>query len=370
MAIPMTASQFVAALIAEGADVSEYQSWRTHNRNHKGAWGPVNGVMIHHTVSSGEMSSVRLCYDGYSELPGPLCQSVIGKSGTTYMTGNGRCNHAGAGSPDVFAAVKDEYYGIRPPATRHHEGSAGAVDGNAHFYGAECVNLGDGKDPWPGDQIDAIVRWATAICRFHGWTEKSVIGHKEWSDWKSDPKGPGAMADAMPMLRAKIKERLAHAPSWNPGPASVPPMTGTPMTKPNRSLLRRTEDLALIPGVAQTIYWTTEYPDDANGHGDGGKTVGTNIVYDGVLNLRLAGLGLGDFVEVYAAEEDGNGVLMGESEIRHAIRGWETGHPVPPESAPVHGHVANRLVFRVVSRASTVVTVEEAWLSLHSWPQS
>lgn len=152
--------------------------------------------------------------------------------------------------------------------------------------------------------------------------------------------------------------------------APTPPTTGTEMTKPNRSLLRRTEDMTLVEGVPQAIYWTTEYPDDANGHGEGGKTVGSNIVYDGIVNLRLAGLGDDQVIEVYAAEEDGNGNLLGESEIRHQIRGRMEGfHPIA-ESAPVSGHVTNRLVFRVVSRSPFPVTVEEAWLSLHSWPLS
>ena len=31
--------------------VVEVGDWRTHNRNHKGPWGPVHGVMIHHTVT-------------------------------------------------------------------------------------------------------------------------------------------------------------------------------------------------------------------------------------------------------------------------------------------------------------------------------
>lgn len=368
MAIPLTPDQLVAALRAEGCRVVEVGSWRTHNRNHKGPWGPVHGVMDHHTAG-GSSGAVEYCYSGSAELPGPLCHGVITKDGTVHLISAGRSNHAGGGDPNVLAAVKDEWYTDRPPVPHQHQGTAGAVDGNPHFYGFECVNMGDGKDPWPAVQVEAMVRANAALCRAHRWTEKSVIAHREWSDYKPDPAGPGM--PSMPAVRARIKERLAHVPSWSPDtPGPVPPTTGTLMTKPNRSLLQRTEDMTLMPGVAQTVYWTTEYPDDANGHGEGGKTVGSNIVYDGVLNLRLSGLGEGSFVEVYAAEEDASGVLMGESEIRHAVRGWGTGHPVPPESVPVHGHVTGRLVFRLISRASVPVTVDEAWLSLHSWPQS
>lgn len=369
MAVPLTPDRLLEALRAEGVSVTEYKQWRTHNRNHKGAWGPVNGVMIHHTVSSGELASVDLCYDGYSTLPGPLCQSVIGKSGQVYLTANGRANHAGGGSPDVMAAVTDERYNNRPPATRHHDGSTGAIDGNARFYGAECVNLGDGKDPWPDKQVDAVVRWATAICRAHGWSEKSVIGHKEWSDWKTDPRGPGDVV-AMPRLRAMIKERLAHSPSWNPGEATTPPpQTGTPMTKPNRLVVRREENVTLLQDVPYTVYWTTEYQDDGNNHGDGGKTVGINLHYNAVITARFTGLAEGGNVEIYAVEEDSNGQPTGAG---MAVQVWgkrEGFHPVQ-DSKAINGIVSQRLVFQVVSRATAPVTLEEIQGVIFSWPNS
>jgi hypothetical protein len=365
MANPPSADTLVAALRAEGLTVIEWGDWRNHNRNSKGAFGPIHGVMLHHTVSRGEISSVNLCYDGYSELPGPLCQAVIPKSGVVYMVGHGRCNHAGGGDPNVLQAVIDERYNDRPPVPR--VGNATGVDGNARFIGAECVNMGDGIDPWPPAQVEAMVRFSAAICRMNGWTEKSTIAHREWSSDKSDPQGPGM--PTMPVMRARIKDRLARPATWNSSP-TTPAETGTVMTKPNRSLLRRTEDMTLIENVPQAVYWTTEYPDDANGHADGGKTVATNVVYDGVVNLRLAGLGEGEYVEVYAAEEYSDGTLKGESEIRSQVRGVSEGQYPLQVSVPVSGHVADRLSFRIVSRAPSVVFVEEAWLSIHSWPLS
>jgi N-acetylmuramoyl-L-alanine amidase-like protein len=367
MATPMTASQMTAALIAEGVNWREVREWRAHNRNHKGPWGPVHGVMIHHTVSSGEASSVALCYDGYAELPGPLCQAVIAKSGTVHLTGNGRCNHAGGGSPDVLQAVIDERYTTRPPATRHHDGSAGAVDGNRHFYGAECINLGDGKDPWPADQVDAIVRWAAAICRYHGWSAKSVVGHKEWSDWKNDPRGPGLADDSMVFLRAKIAERLAHPASWNPTSAPAP-TTGTPMADPNLSVLSRTEDLALPQDTEVTIYWTGENTDEGNEHAAGGKTVLDGGKYTAVLNLRITGLGENETVLLYPAEEDASGNFAGAG-TPHEIEG--RGNPALPVQVniAIAGRVYNRLSFRLKSTSSASgVTLADAQLVMLSWP--
>ncbi len=195
MPTPLGPDALIQALRAEGVRVVEHRSWRTHNRNHVGVWGPVEGVMIHHTVTSGTASSVELCYNGHSSLPGPLCHGVIAKDGTVYMVGNGRANHAGLGDDEVLAAVKNS-----TPLPADNEAN---TDGNRYFYGFECVNLGDGKDTWPEAQLDAIERVSAALCRRHGWTERKVIGHLEWQPGKIDPRG-----FTMAAMRARIAARI------------------------------------------------------------------------------------------------------------------------------------------------------------------
>ncbi|MFJ3258505.1 N-acetylmuramoyl-L-alanine amidase [Streptomyces sp. NPDC086771] len=210
MATPLTASAVLAALRAEGVRVVEVGNWRTHNRAGHGAWGPLNGSIVHHTVTKGTSSTVAMVRDGYTALPGPLCHGMIAKDGQVHMVGWGRTNHAGGGDPAVLAHVVAEDYGTRPPAPT--KGNTNGVDGNARFYGWECENLGDGKDPWPKAQYDAIVRVQAALCRAHGWTAKSVIGHLEWSSDKVDPRG-----FSMQQLRADVAERLKHPASWSAG---------------------------------------------------------------------------------------------------------------------------------------------------------
>lgn len=195
MATPLTADQLVKALTAEGVTIQEHAGWRTHNRAGHGGWGPMNGSVVHHTGPySSEAQILGYIWSGSTALPGPLATGVIGKKGVVYLTANGRANHAGGGDPKVLAAVVAENYGATPPATHEHEGSSGAVDGNSHFYGWECVNSGDGKEVWPAAQYVAMVKVQAAIIRAHrakgdnwGVGGKSIIGHKEWSDWKSDP---------------------------------------------------------------------------------------------------------------------------------------------------------------------------------------
>ncbi len=216
MSRPMAPGEFVERVRARGVQVYEVGMWRTHNRNSKGSWLNLYGVMIHHTVTKGTVRTVEICQDGYDELPGPLCHGVIAKSGALYMVGWGRANHAGKGDDDVLQAVIEERATLPAPNELN-------TDGNAHFYGFECENLGDGKDPWPRDQLDTIAVVSMVICDFHGWTERSVIGHLEWQKGKVDPRGPGitmegVRRDVGALLRSG---KLPHAPAPEPKPLTV-----------------------------------------------------------------------------------------------------------------------------------------------------
>ncbi|WP_137991275.1 peptidoglycan-binding protein [Streptomyces vilmorinianum] len=229
MSTPLTPDRLLAALRAEGLNVVEVGDWRTHNRNHKGPWGPVHGVMIHHTVTRGTATTVRICHDGYTGLPGPLCHGVIAKDGTVHLLSAGRANHAGSGDGDVLQAVIAEQ-----PVPRDDETG---TDGNRYFYGFECENLGDGKDPWPAVQLEAIEKAAAALCRAHAWGAHSVIGHLEWQPGKTDPRG-----FAMDDMRDRIGDRLgtpAEPPKKPttpaPKPAARPPFPGRGAFRPGQS---------------------------------------------------------------------------------------------------------------------------------------
>lgn len=267
MATPMSPSTLVKVLRAAGLKVVEEPGWRDNNRNHKGPWGPVHGVMLHHTVTKGvtaqdTRNTVNLCFRGHSALPGPLCHGVIAKDGTVYLVGNGRANHAGLGDDDVLGAVILERPGPLPADDESN------TDGNRHFYGFECINLGDGKDPWPAAQVDAMIRASAAICKRHNWSERSVIGHLEWQPGKIDPRGPGW--PGMDAARTRIKAVLNPAPK--PPTKPTPPKENPAVLR--ASLLARKEPLSVPAGEDRKIYFTeTDQYDDPNEHGAGGYTV-------------------------------------------------------------------------------------------------
>ncbi|MEF9883437.1 peptidoglycan recognition protein family protein [Streptomyces sp. P9-A4] len=209
MSTPMSAARFLQALRNEGLTVVTTPGWETRNRNHKGPWGPVHGVMVHATVTGPKVDGVRICRDGYEGLPGPLCHGVIRRDGSVHLVGYGRTNHAGSGDPDVLRAVINE-----KPLPADNEAT---TDGNRHFYGFECENLNDGKDPWTPAQLEAIEKAAAALCRVHGWDERPVIGHLEWQPGKSDPRG-----FTMPAMRDRVADRLGDKPKPAPKPTPTP----------------------------------------------------------------------------------------------------------------------------------------------------
>ncbi|MEV0441796.1 N-acetylmuramoyl-L-alanine amidase [Streptomyces spectabilis] len=225
MAAPMPASTFLAALRAEGVTVVEVGDWRTHNRNSKGPWGPVHGVMIHHTVTSGSARTVAICRGGHTALPGPLCHGVITKDGRVHLVGYGRANHAGLGDDDVLQAVIAER--VLPADNEAN------TDGNRYFYGFECENLGDGEDRWPDAQVETIVRVIAALCRHHGWSVQSALRHRDWQPGKIDPSGPGMDWHE---VQARAAQRLGTKPP------------GTPLPQPQRP----TVSVAKLAAAART----------------------------------------------------------------------------------------------------------------------
>ncbi|MCE0446268.1 N-acetylmuramoyl-L-alanine amidase [Streptomyces tricolor] len=77
------------------------------------------------------------------------------------------------------------------------------TDGNRHFYGFECENLGDGEDPWPEEQLEAIEagrRGTVPAPRVDG-----TVGHRPpgWQPGKVDPRG-----FTMSSMRERVRERL------------------------------------------------------------------------------------------------------------------------------------------------------------------
>jgi hypothetical protein len=259
----MTADQRLIAYRAEGLSVHEYPGWRTHNRDSATGktFGPVVGVLIHHTAGHNDKD---ICYKGRTGLPGPLCHNWLGKTAGLWMIGHGRANHAGLVDGDVVRALMAE----TSPLPRD---DVADTDGNDCLYGLEIENLGDGKDPYPAEQYRQAVLWAAAHCRFHGWSERSIAGHKEVQPGKIDP------SFDMDVFRADVRRQLATTVTQ-----------GAPAPSPKPTPSRPRVDLSQLVKAAQTD------PTARQGHVTymtGVNLVEAALVKLGYLTKRYAGDG-------------------------------------------------------------------------------
>lgn len=346
MATPLTPDQMLRALKAEGVNVREYRAWDTHNRNHKGPWGPVHGVMIHHTVTGPNvLDTVKLCYDGHSELPGPLCHAVGGKDGVVYLVGHGRANHAGMGDGDVLAAVRAE---VALPADRIDD-----TDGNPHFYGIEIQNRGDGQDPYPALQYDQAVRYAAALCRAHGWSARSVIGHKEWQPGKIDP------SFSTSAFRSAVGMRLLT--DTTPVVIKPPTTTTTGGTMEFTSLAMTDAPETLLAGQSRIIYWDAEYQDGAGDHGAGGKTIVSGEHVTGGVGLQFADP-LPQGVRAYMVHELDSGGTSNDYAV--GLPAGTASHFVPYTARVAEDR---NLVFKIENTSGSTVVLDWAAARFGTW---
>lgn len=189
-------------------------NWATHNRNHKGEWGPVHGIGIHHTGSDGKVSDQEsILWNGYGDLPGPLCHAGIDPAGILRMAGWGRVNHFGLGSAATLDHVIAEDY----DGSKNLKPTPASTDGNARFYGFEIMY--SGKQAMSDAQRKTIVRVCAAICTHHKWTDLSAIGHGEWQQGKWDPGIRSGVMMPVGDLRKEIHQAIKEGPSKPKPPA-------------------------------------------------------------------------------------------------------------------------------------------------------
>lgn len=162
-----------------GLDVVEVAGWRT--RGH-GEMTAVETIVCHHTATSkaasGDYPSLAIVRDGRSDLPGPLSQLGLGRSGTVYVIAAGVSWHAG----ETFTDSQD----------------------NWHAIGIEAE--ADGLSSWPDEQIDAYARLCAALCEHYDLDVTRVQGHKEVAAPKGRKVDPNFDMTAFRQAVASVQE--------------------------------------------------------------------------------------------------------------------------------------------------------------------
>ena len=360
MATPLSNDRMLKALQDEGVAPKQTSNWRTHNRNSGRHWGPVNGIVIHHTAGK---NSLNLCINGTSSLPGPLCHAHLAKDGTLTLISNGRANHAGTFAQNAHNAVVNESSNHPAPS------SSEPVDGNRHYYGIEIENLGNGVDFYPTAQYNKAVLWAAAICRAHGWSANSIIGHKEGTRRKIDPKGPVGSSNGadftMNKFRADVQARLNNS--------SKPELPETGKDSPMHLYLERKNGVTLTPGEWYTVTWDRVWEP---GKGWSDRSLAQTILKGDYLfqlsfGLRAHGLEKGQELQMRVArnsrKSNGEWQRAKSWPINSPVHSGGAGHFTHSWPGHLPGTDDNRLVVDVLNVGSTPVEVDEFVASVLYW---
>lgn len=337
MATPLSSSAMLTALRSEGADPKTTSNWTTHNRNHVNKFDNVNGIMIHHTAG---VNSLNLCINGTASLPGPLCHAHLAKDGTLTLISNGRANHAGSIAQNAHNAV------VQESSTHPRPDAAEPVDGNRHYYGIEIENRGNGTDPYPQVQYQKAVLWAAAICRAHGWSEHSIIGHKEGTRRKIDP------SFDMNKFRADVRKQLTST--------NTPESGGDDM--PSTLYYNRKSGLTLPRGQWKTLDWDRVHtPQDGWKDRSLAQTLlkGSHA-FTLSLGLRAEGLETGNELQIRVARNHRPGGVWSRAKswaINSPVHAAGKAHFTHTWSAHHPGGNDSRLVVEVLSVNANPETV-------------
>jgi hypothetical protein len=149
-------------LVRFGLKVVEVDGWRDRG---KSSFDP-RGVVCHHTAgaATGDRPSFRVCVNGRGDLPGPLCNVFVSRSGVAFVVAAGRANHAGRG-------------GFR------------GLEGNSSVLGIEVESTGRGER-WSPELLNAYYRVTAGLLAGIGRDASWACGHREWAPKrKTDPAG-------------------------------------------------------------------------------------------------------------------------------------------------------------------------------------
>lgn len=191
-----------------GLTVVEVDGWR--HRGRPGSFAPV-GVLNHHTGASArgwtrakELSYARWMFlTGRSDLPAPLCQIALGRSGVVYIGAAGRANHAG---------------------TAKASGSVSGGDGNKLYIGIEWML--SGTEAIPATMMEAGIRLNAVLSeKVTGNSVNTISCHYNTSitgKWDiGDPNGvqfKNVKVLDIPKFRTATKSRRATIYRTKPSP--------------------------------------------------------------------------------------------------------------------------------------------------------
>lgn len=211
-----------------GVSVIEIDGWRTRG---SATFTPA-GSTNHHTAGSprGSAPSLGVCINGRADLPGPLCNGLLGRDLVLRLIAAGRANHAGRG-------------GFR------------GLSGNSKVFGLEVEHCGvAAREPVSPELVDVSARVHAAFCLTGSYSADMVHQHWEWAPTRKIDFVKGTVNPNE--FRRLVQHHIDH--STAPSPAPTPPQaTEEDLT------MGATEDI--VAAVNQTKPFAARMSNDGGG---------------------------------------------------------------------------------------------------------
>ncbi len=180
-----------------GLPYVEVEGWQTRGAELADDPGVVIG---HHTATpaaaKGDLPTLRILRDGRSDLPGPLCQLALSRSGVVHIIASGKANHAGRGAWRGITASN-------------------------RTVGIEAEHPGRGA--WPQVQLDAFDKLAACLLWGLGLSYTQYCQHKEWAlpagrkvDCNFDPSAQRGRIARLLTVGPVSRLRMPHDPPVSP----------------------------------------------------------------------------------------------------------------------------------------------------------
>ena len=223
--------------------VVEIDGYETRTSNASRPFTPV-GFMVHHTAGR---DSLGLC------IRRKLVQYHLDKKGTITLIASGRAGHCGYGAQSVIDDCRNDiapkgdaskYSSRAVDPYRHLDPEGSRVPGYQWFIGVEVENLGDGSDPYPDEQIEAMVKLAAAHCVEYEWSANRVIHHREFTSRKIDMSWYGD-------LRGEVNKAMEQMVASSQ--TERDPMSGIFSDVPKGSYFEKAAEWAFKNGITKGI---------------------------------------------------------------------------------------------------------------------
>lgn len=169
-----------------GLNVVDHDGWKTRTATKTYEYTPV-GVVDHHTAGSSVLtnypdppfwSNSRLEF---------ACNITIRPNAEVCVLNAGVANDSGMGDQRVLDRLRRD----EEPTAPVDFTASDRVSGNPWFIDIEVQHKGDGS-PIHRPQYDALIVTNAVICNHYGWNPLTrVIGHREWTLRKVDPRWSG-----------------------------------------------------------------------------------------------------------------------------------------------------------------------------------